>query len=177
MAKPEEMLAALQSRFPSLPLELRPLVVRSNKPADQFYVRIEPGALLEVMRFLRDDGRTKFEQLIDLTCVDYLNFPDAADRYGVVYSLLSLTHNHRLWIKCYVNDPKPTVPSVTSIWKGADWMEREVFDMFGVVFEGHPDLRRILTWDGFEANPLRKDYPLRGKGERENYPVIHRTDA
>lgn len=177
MAKPEEILAAMNSKFPSLSFELRPLVVRSNRPTDQFYVRVEPANLPDVLRFLRDSEFTRFEQLIDLTCVDYLNFLNAADRYGVVYSLLSLTHNHRIWIKCFVNDPKPTVPSVTSIWKGAEWMEREVFDMFGIVFENHPDLRRILTWDGFEANPLRKDYPLRGKGERENYPVVHRTDA
>ena len=177
MAKAEEILAAMNSKFPSLSFDLCPLVVRSNRPADQFYVRVEPVNLLDVMRFLRDSEFTRFEQLIDLTCVDYLNFPNATDRYGVVYSLLSLAHNHRIWIKCFANDPKPTVPSVTSIWRGAEWMEREVYDMFGIVFENHPDLRRILTWDGFEANPLRKDYPLRGKGERENYPVVHRTDA
>ena len=177
MAKAEEILAAMNSKFPSLSFDLCPLVVRSNRPADQFYVRVEPVNLLDVMRFLRDSEFTRFEQLIDLTCVDYLNFPNATDRYGVVYSLLSLAHNHRIWIKCFANDPKPTVPSVTSIWRGAEWMEREVYDMFGIVFENHPDLRRILTWDGFEANPLRKDYPLRGKGGRENYPVVHRTDA
>lgn len=177
MATQQEIHAAIGTRFPQLHLELRPLVIRGGQPGDQLYIRVEPNDLLSVMRFLRDDELTRFEQLIDLTCVDYLNFPHATDRYGVVYSLLSLTHNHRIWIKCYTNDPKPAVPSVTSVWKGADWMEREVFDMFGVTFEGHPDLRRILTWDGFEANPLRKDYPLRGKGERENYPVIHRDDV
>ena len=151
--------------------------MRGDQPGDQMYVRVEPERLLEVMRFLREDARTRFEQLCDLTCVDYLNFPAATDRYGVIYSLLSLTHNHRLWVKCFVNDPRPQVPSITSIWPGAEWMEREVFDMYGVVFEGHPDLCRILTWDGFEAYPLRKDYPLRGKGERENYPVLHRDSV
>lgn len=177
MATPQEILETLAAEFSSLRLELRPLVVRGDVPGDQLYVRVEPGDLLGVLRFLRDDPRTKFEQLIDLTCVDYLNFPGAKDRYGVVYSLLSLTHNHRIWVKCFVNDPKPALPSVTGIWPGAEWMEREVFDMYGVTFEGHPDLRRILTWDDFEAHPLRKDYPLRGKGERENYPVVSREDA
>ena len=106
-----------------------------------------------------------------------MNFPKARDRFGVVYSLLSVSKGHRLWAKCFVNDPDPEVPSVTGIWWGADWLEREVYDMFGVRFSGHPDLRRILTWDGFEAHPLRKDYPLRGRGERQDFEVIHRDDA
>jgi len=177
MASHEEIITTLRGRFPDLKFDARPLLAGGATTADQHYIRVEPGRLVEVMTFLRDDDRTKFEQLIDLTCVDYLNFPDAADRYGLVYSLLSITHGHRLWVKCFVNDPSPKVPSVVSIWQGADWMEREVFDMFGVVFEGHPDLRRILTWDGFAANPLRKDYPLRGRGERENYQVVERDSA
>jgi NADH-quinone oxidoreductase subunit C len=177
MLSSTEIIAAINRRFPELKLEARPLLMRGTIPGDQYYVRIEPARLLDVMRFLRDDEATRFDQLIDLTCVDYLNFPSATDRYGVIYSLLSIEHNHRIWIKCFVNDPAPKVPSVTSIWKGADWMEREVFDMFGVVFENHPDLRRILTWDEFKAHPLRKDYPLRGKGEREDYEVLSREDA
>lgn len=177
MASAQVIVEAMRSRFAGLSFEPRPLLVSSGSPGDQWYVRIEPERLVEVLRFLRDDPRTSFEQLCDLTCVDYLNFPGATDRYGVIYSLLSLRHNQRLWVKCFVNDPDPRVPSVVSIWPGADWLEREVFDMFGVVFEGHPDLRRILTWDGFEAHPLRKDYPLRGKGERENYEVVTRESA
>lgn len=177
MATVAEIVGILNARFGEKSFEARPLVMRGDQPGDQLYVHVEPNQLIDVMRFLRDDSRTRFEQLCDLTCVDYLYFPNATDRYGVIYSLLSLTHNHRLWIKCFANDPKPAVPSVTSIWPGAEWMEREVFDMFGIVFEGHPDLRRILTWDGFEAYPLRKDYPLRGKGERENYAVLHRDSA
>lgn len=175
MATVDEIVAILQGRFQGVPLEARPLLEKA--PRGQFFVRVEPGRLLEIMQYLRVDPQLLFEQLCDLTCVDYLHFPNAADRYGVIYSLLSLTHGHRLWVKCFVNDPKPAVPSVTSIWKGAEWMEREVFDMFGVVFEGHPDLRRILTWDEFKAHPLRKDYPLRGQGERENYQVVERDSA
>ena len=177
MASPQEIVAILNTRFGDKAFEALPLVMRGDQAGDQMYIRVEPDRLIDALRFLREDARTRFEQLCDLTCVDYLNFPNATDRYGVIYSLLSLTHNHRLWVKCFANDPKPAVPSVTSIWPGAEWMEREVFDMYGVVFEGHPDLRRILTWDGFEAYPLRKDYPLRGKGERENYPVLHRDSV
>ena len=171
------IIEALRERFPDIPIDPRPLLTRGEEPGDQVFVRLESEQLVEAMQFLRDDARTRFEQLCDLTCVDYLNFPDATDRYGVIYSLLSLTHNHRFWIKCFVNDPDPVIPSVTRIWAGADWMEREVFDMFGIRFDGHPDLRRILTWDGFEAHPLRKDYPLRGRGERENFEVTRRDSA
>lgn len=170
---------ALATRFPDIAASVAPLVDRGpNRPGgDQFFVVVPAAKLVEVMTFLRDDAACRFEQLCDLTCVDYLNFPKAHDRYGVNYSLLSLTHNQRLWVKCFVNDPSPAVPSVCSVWPGAEWMEREVYDMFGVRFEGHPDLRRILTWDGFEAYPLRKDYPLRGRGERDNYEVVTRESA
>lgn len=177
MATTQQMIDALKSKVSGIAFEAQPLVMRGSEPGDQMYIRVEPDRLIEVLRALRDDATCRFEQLIDLTCVDYLNFPNATDRYGVIYSLLSLTHNHRLWVKSFVNDPAPKLPSVTSIWKGADWMEREVYDMFGIVFEGHPDLRRILTWEGFEANPLRKDYPLRGRGERENYEIVTRDSA
>ena len=152
-------------------------MVRRDALKDQTYVRLPPDRLVEIMRFLHDDERCRFEQLCDLTCVDYLNFPRACDRYGVIYSLLSISKGHRLWVKCFVNDPDPEVPTVTCIWKGADWLEREVFDMFGVRFAGHPDLRRILTWEGFKAHPLRKDYPLRGRGEREDFEVVTRDSA
>jgi len=152
-------------------------MVRRDALKDQTYVRLPPDRLVAIMRFLHDDERCRFEQLCDLTCVDYLNFPKARDRYGVIYSLLSISKGHRLWVKCFVNDPDPEVPTVTCIWKGADWLEREVFDMFGVRFAGHPDLRRILTWEGFKAHPLRKDYPLRGRGEREDFEVVTRDSA
>jgi NADH-quinone oxidoreductase subunit C len=173
-----EVIGALQERFPELGLAARPLVTHADgRPSGQLWVRIPAERLLDVMRFLHRDPRTKFEQLCDLTCVDYLNYPDAHDRFGVIYSLLSLTHNHRLWVKVFVNDPGPSVPSVTSIWRGAEWPEREVYDMFGVRFEGHPDLRRILMPPNFLDYPLRKDYPLTGKGEREDFEVVTRETA
>jgi NADH-quinone oxidoreductase subunit C len=174
MATPD-VIAALQERFPELGLVARPLVTYADgRTSDQLWLRVPPERLPEVMDFLRRDPRTSFEQLCDLTCVDYLNYPGAEDRFGVVYSLLSLTHNHRLWVKVFVNDPEPTLPSMTSIWKGAEWPEREVFDMFGVRFSGHPDLRRILMPQNFRDHPLRKDYPLQGKGEREDFEVVTR---
>ncbi len=167
----------LIAKFPDIDFAPHPLMTRAEKSHEQLCARVPPERLLEVMRFLRTDDRCNFEQLCDLTCIDYLNFPKARDRYGVIYSLLSITKGHRLWVKCFANDPSPQVPSVVSIWKGANWLEREVWDMFGVRFTGHPDLRRILTWEAFEAHPLRKDYPLRGRGEREDFERITRESA
>lgn len=174
----QDVIAALQRRFPGHGYKARPLCVYADgRDPGQYWVRVGPENLVEVMRFLRDDPACRMEQLSDVTCVDYLNFPDADDRFGVIYSLLSLTHNHRLWVKVFVNDPSPTVPTVTPIWKGAEWTEREVFDMYGIVFSGHPDLRRILCPDWFTCYPLRKDYPLTGQGEREQFDIVTRTSA
>lgn len=173
----QPVLDALREAFPTLDFATAPLMSREREEDEQTCVRVEPDQLLDVMRFLYEDNRCRFEQLSDLTCVDYLNFPKSRDRYGVTYSLLSISWGHRMWVKCFTNDPKPEVPSVTDIWWGADWMEREVYDMFGVTFSGHPDLRRILTWEGFTAHPLRKDYPLQGRGEREDFIVVTREGA
>ena len=171
------IIGLLVGRFPDIDFAPAPLLPRSGAEDEQLCVRVPPSRLADVLRFLREDRRCAFEQLCDLTCIDYLEFPKAEDRYAVLYSLLSISKGHRLWVKCFVNDPDPQVPSVTSIWWGADWLEREVYDMFGVKFIGHPDLHRILTWDGFEAHPLRKDYPLHGRGERESFRVVSREDA
>ena len=118
-----------------------------------------------------------FSMLIDITSVDYLEYEGATDRFGVVYCLLNKTTGERLIVKTFVNDPDPKLPTVTTLWKGADWMEREVYDMFGITFTGHPDLRRILMPDEFSAHPLRKDYPIKGRGERHNFPVITRSES
>jgi len=95
----------------------------------------------------------------------------------VIYGLANTETAERVFVKVLVNDPEPRVPSVYPLWKGADWMEREVFDMFGVVFDGHPDLRRILMPEEFTAYPLRKDYPLRGRGERHNFAPVNRAES
>jgi NADH-quinone oxidoreductase subunit C len=118
-----------------------------------------------------------FDMLVDLTAVDYLYYPEAKDRFGVIYCLLNTATGARLYVKTCVNEPDLTVPTACRLWKGAEWMEREVFDMYGIVFDGHPDLRRILMPEEFTAFPLRKDYPLRGKGERHNFPLITRAEG
>lgn len=174
----KDAIAALQAQFPELDLQPKPWATYlDGRESDQLWVRVPVDRLLDVMEFLYDDPRCSFEQLSDLTCVDYLNYPEATDRFGVIYSLLSLTLNHRLWVQVFVNDPEPEVPTVTTIWKGAGWPEREVFDMFGIGFAGHPDLRRILLPQNFVEHPLRKDYPLTGKGEREDFEVVTRETA
>jgi NADH-quinone oxidoreductase subunit C len=118
-----------------------------------------------------------FDMLIDINVVDYLYYPDARDRFGVIYALLNTDSGERLYVKTYLNQPDLTIPSGYPLWKGADWMEREMYDMYGIKFEGHPDLRRILMPEEFTAFPLRKDYPLRGRGERHNFPVITRAES
>jgi NADH-quinone oxidoreductase subunit C len=130
-----------------------------------------------IMTLLRNHPQFLFHQLIDLTAVDYLNFPQARERFAVIYSLLSLQFNRRLWVKVPLDEPDLAVASVVPVWSAANWLEREVFDMFGIVFEGHPNLTRILTPDNFKHYPLRKDYPVTGLGERENFPRLTREDA
>jgi NADH-quinone oxidoreductase subunit C len=118
-----------------------------------------------------------FDMLAELTAVDYLEYPGATDRFGVIYGLLNMATGERLIVKTFVNLPDPELPSVYPLWRSADWMEREVFDMYGIEFAGHPDLRRVLMPEEFTAFPLRKDYPLRGRGERHNFPVITRAES
>ncbi|HWL11026.1 MAG TPA: NADH-quinone oxidoreductase subunit C [Planctomicrobium sp.] len=160
-------LAELQNRYGS---ELTASTFRDNHrlvvPCEKIY---------EVLSGLKQDFG--FDQLIDITAVDYLEYPDAEHRFGVVYLLLSVSTGERLIVKTFVDLPKPELPTIYSLWKGANWMEREVYDMFGIVFSGHPDLRRILLPDEFASFPLRKDYPLQGRGERHNFPVITRAES
>lgn len=137
-------------------------------------VVVTADKLVPLMTLLKERG---FDLLVDVTCVDYLNYRDAENRFGLVYLLANTTTAERLTIRLYLNEPNLTVASMFPIWQGADWLEREVFDMFGIVFEGHPDLRRILMPDEFTAFPLRKDYPMQGRGERHNFPVITRNQA
>jgi NADH-quinone oxidoreductase subunit C len=106
-----------------------------------------------------------------------LNYRGATDRFGLAYLLANTVTNERLTVRCFVNEPDLSVPSVVPLWRGADWLEREVYDMFGIVFEGHPDLRRILLPEEFTAFPLRKDYPLQGRGERHNFARLSRSEA
>jgi NADH-quinone oxidoreductase subunit C len=137
----------------------------------QARVVVPKESMLATLTWLKQAG---FDLLVDVTCVDYLNYRDAQDRFGLVYLLASTATNERLTVRVFLNEPELSVPSVVPLWEGANWMEREVYDMFGITFAGHPDLRRILLPDEFEAYPLRKDYPLQGRGERHNFPVLTR---
>ncbi len=118
-----------------------------------------------------------FDTLADLSGVDYLEYPGATDRFGVIYILVNSVTGERVIVKTHLNPPDLELPSVYPLWHSADWMEREVYDMFGIKFAGHPDLRRILMPEEFTAYPLRKDYPLKGRGERHNFPVITRAES
>ncbi|BAI72784.1 NADH dehydrogenase I chain C [Azospirillum sp. B510] len=124
----------------------------------ELMVTVKRPAILAVLTTLRDDPATRFEQLTDITAVDY---PDRAERFEVVYQLLSYSHNRRMRVKLATDEDTP-VPSAVSVFSAANWFEREVWDLFGIFFENHPDLRRILTDYGFEGHPFRKDFPLTG---------------
>jgi NADH-quinone oxidoreductase subunit C len=172
--------------------------------------RVEPDALLEVCRALRDTPDFKFEMLMDVCGVDYHTYgkdewqtssatgtgfsrgtlrgapPQAEDvehvtyvpsgRFAVVYHLLSITHNHRLRLKVFcASDERPIVDSVCDVWSSADWFEREAFDLYGILFRGHPDLRRLLTDYGFIGHPFRKDFPLIGNVEMRFDPIKGRV--
>lgn len=125
-------------------------------------VVIEKDTLLELIRFLTQEPYA-FIMLLDLTCVDYIG---QEDRFQMVYLLFSLSQNQRLRIKAPLPEKNPSIDSLTPFWKNANWLEREVYDMFGVQFNGHPDLKRIFMYEGFEGYPLRKDYPLRKRQPR-----------
>jgi NADH-quinone oxidoreductase subunit C len=140
----------------------------------QTRVVVSAPETLDALRLLRQQG---FDLLVDVTCVDYLEYRGARHRYGLVYLLASTATNRRLTVRVYLDDPDPTVASVVPLWEGANWLEREVWDMFGIRFVGHPDLRRLVMPEEFAAHPLRKDYPLQGRGERHNFPVITRDHS
>ncbi|MGN6142950.1 MAG: NADH-quinone oxidoreductase subunit C [Mesorhizobium sp.] len=121
-------------------------------------VQVAPADIVKAATFLRDDAKCRFVSIIDVSGADY---PYRDQRFDVVYHLLSPTKNLRIRLKVHA-DEETVVPSVTGVWPGADWFERETYDLYGVLFSGHPDLRRILTDYGFEGHPLRKDFPLTG---------------
>jgi NADH-quinone oxidoreductase subunit C len=183
-------LAPLKAKFP----ETKFLVGQFR---DMVTVVVPREKLLDVCWFLRDEPTLKYEMLAEINGVDYLNYPGATHRFGVNYGLTSIEFNSRIWLKVFLDptrdtgpklapidseviekgDPGLKAPSVTSVWPGAEWLERECYDMLGVIFVGHPDLRRILTWSEFGSYPLRKDYPMRGVGEREEYKIVTREGA
>jgi len=141
--------------------ELTTKIKKSEIRHEQLYININSEDLIDVTLFIKSNENTKFRQLIDVTVVDY---PENTQRFKVVYLFLSHEFNQRI-ILSYLISENEVIPSLTSIYPAANWMEREVFDMYGVKFKDHPDLRRILTDYGFEGHPLRKDFPLTGHTE------------
>jgi NADH-quinone oxidoreductase subunit C len=148
------ILSRLTERFGS--------AIHTSHDRDEPMAIVEPSALLELLGFCRDDPDLRMDMLMDLTAVDYLKYPDREDgpRFEVVYHLYSVGQNHRLRVKVGVDGDEPEVPSAVPLWPIANWYEREVWDMFGIRFAGHPDLRRLLLYEEFVGHPLRKDYPM-----------------
>ena len=173
-----ERLTAARARFDETVKKLRSKfgdsAIAPSEFRDNFRVQVAAERAFEVLEHLKADG---FDALSELGGADYLHYPDAKDRYGVWYCLAKTATGERLVVKTFANDPDPKLRSVYELWKGSDWMDREVYDMFGVEFTGHPDLRRILMPDEFTSFPLRKDYPMRGRGERHNFRSITRAES
>ena len=141
--------------------ELTTKIKKTSIKHNQIFVNIDKEDLIDVVLFIKTNQDIKFRQLIDITAVDY---PEQTQRFKIVYLFLSHEFNQRMILSYFVNE-KELIPSLTSVFPSANWMEREVFDMYGVNFKDHPDLRRILTDYGFEGHPLRKDFPLTGHTE------------
>ena len=131
----------------------------------QLSVTVDPARIVEIATTCRDDERLRFDMLADLTAVDFL---PREPRFEVVYNLYSFPHNRRLRLKAPLAENE-TISTVEGVWKVANWLEREVYDLFGIVFDGHSDLRRILLWDGYVGHPLRKDFPLHGIPQKVTY--------
>lgn len=153
---PEISLQLLKENFPEAVLD-------TLLPQGDATAVIRSGSLPDVIEFLKLDPRLQFDVLIDITAVDYR---DRKPRFDVVYHLLSLPFNRRLRLKVGIEDGDSSLVSLTPWWKSADWLEREVWDMFGIRFAGHPNLKRILMYEGFEGHPLRKDYPIHKRQPR-----------
>ena len=152
------MTAALEDLAKHIEAELGGKVIRRSIALGELTLVVAPEAVVSVLTALRDDKQCQFEQLIDICGVDY---PERTKRFDVVYHLLSPRRNQRIRIKCETDADTP-VPSVVDVFPAANWYEREAYDMYGILFSGHPDLRRILTDYGFQGFPLRKDFPLTG---------------
>lgn len=170
---------SLESLSVTLITALGTKLVRQQDALGELTIEVRAGDLSEVMTTLRDHAGLRFEQLIDLCGMDYSAYGDgiwAGKRYAVVYHLLSISKNRRVRVRAFATeDDFPVVPSMVNVWPAANWFEREAFDLFGIVFDGHPDLRRILTDYGFVGHPFRKDFPLSGNVEMRYDPEQQRV--
>ncbi len=157
------ILSKIKERLPGAVLDI-------TEFAGEHILHVQGQDILKVLTELKDDG---FNFLADLTAIDNLTL-GGFERFAVSYHLLSHKTAERVTVKAYISEEKPSLPSVESLWKTADWQEREVFDLYGIKFEGHPNLIRIMNPDDFEGYPLRKDYPRLGHKERDDFPVVDR---
>ena len=159
----ETILSKIKEKLPGAVLDI-------TEFADEQILHVKGQDILKVLTELKEDG---FNFLADLTAIDNLTL-GGFDRFAVSYHLLSHKTTERVTVKAYISEEKPSLPSVESLWKTADWQEREVFDLYGIKFEGHPNLIRIMNPDDYDGYPLRKDYPRLGRKERGDFPVIDR---
>ncbi len=153
-----EVAAALEEALETIEAAIGDDLLERRIERGELTIRVPAAHIVRVLTFLRDEPTLLFRELVDLCGVDW---PEREQRFDVVYHLLSLHHNMRIRVKVHTDETTP-VPSVVSVYPAAGWFEREAWDMYGILFEGHPDLRRILTDYGFEGHPLRKDFPLTG---------------
>ncbi|MDI6889380.1 MAG: NADH-quinone oxidoreductase subunit C [Thermodesulfovibrionales bacterium] len=151
--EPQEIAEKIKERFPDEVIDITSF-------RDQVSVIAKKERIVDICRYLHDDPHLHFDFLVDLCGVDYLD--KKVPRFEVVYNLYSIKYRHRIRLKAQVPEDNPRIDTVTSMWAGANWHERECFDMYGIVFRGHPDLRRILMPEDWEGYPLRKDYPVKG---------------
>ena len=170
---------SLESLSVTLITALGTKLVRQRDALGELTIEVRARDLAEVMTTLRDHAGLRFEHLIDLCGMDYSAYREGAwegQRYAVVYHLLSISKNRRVRVRAFATeDDFPVVPSLVKVWPAANWFEREAFDLFGIVFDGHPDLRRILTDYGFVGHPFRKDFPLSGNVEMRYDPEQQRV--
>ena len=165
----DKLVACLREKFPSE-------VLGTAEYRKQLAVTVKSGNILALLRCLKDDADLAFVRLADLCGADYLG-RDEAERYAVVYHLHSFKHNLWVRIRAMVSERAAEIDTAREIWPCAEWLEREAFDLFGIRFRNHPDLRRILMPEDYPAHPLRKDYPLRGLGERNQFKVYNPNEA
>ena len=166
--KCKQLLTLLQSKIGQQ-------IVEADTDINHATISISPENMLDVFQILKLDTELAFNLLSSVTVVDWLD--EREERFEVVYHLVSINHHHRLRVKINVSEDKPEVASLCELWSSANYMEREAWDMYGVEFKGHPDLRRVLMYDEFEGHPLRKDYPVQGKQPRIKlrHPEVRNT--
>ncbi|UCD59325.1 MAG: NADH-quinone oxidoreductase subunit C [Candidatus Hydrogenedentota bacterium] len=157
----------LRARFPDAVLD-------QTEFRGEITLVVRSEAIFGIAKFLRDTPELLYKHLADITCVDYLHLETEHGRFAVVYHFYSFKYGDRIRLKAFLPEDEPHIDSLVPLWETANWLEREVFDMFGIVFRNHPDLRRILMPEDSRHFPLRKDYPLTGKGERESFPYVTR---